>query len=350
MENGERLAATTLESVAELAGVSRSTVSRVLNNDPHVRTATREHVLEIVERAQYVRNRAARNLVSGRTGMIGVVISVDLSDLFSDPFFASLLKEIYGAARKQELVVSVWLLEDAGDKETIDQITRGLTLDGAIVAAGRTDDPIVDALAVTGKPFVLLGRPGNDPNVSYVDIDNHNAERNLTAHLLRLGRQRIATVAGPTNSIAGIDRLNGYLDALREAGIDPDADLIFESDFSAASAKAGTRQLMEHQPDAIVAANDVMAIAAMNELASMGVRVPDDVAVVGFDDVAGAGLANPPLTTVRQSISLLGSEAVRALTELIEDPSVPPRQIEIPTELIVRASCGAHSLQGENKQ
>lgn len=339
--------AMTLERIAAMAGVSRSTVSRVLNDDPHVKDATRLSVLEVVEREGYVPNRAARGLASGRTGMMGIVVSVDLVHLFSDPFFGVLLKELYTASRNMELVVSVWLLEDAGDRKTINQITRGSTIDGAIVAAGRTNDPIVEALGASNKPFVLLGRPSADPRLSYVDIDNRRASDNVTSHLIRLGRRRIATLAGPGTSVAGIDRLAGFHDAHARAGIEPTSDLIFETDYTASDAIEGVRKLMPHQPDAIVAANDVMALAAIGELQAMGLTVPDDVAVVGFDDLGAAARANPPLTTVRQSIRMLASEAVRALTNLVADPAIPPQQIIIPTELIVRASCGAHSLEGE---
>jgi LacI family transcriptional regulator len=299
-------------------------------------------VLEVVERERYVPNRAARGLASGKTGTVGVVVSVDLAHLFSDPFFAVLLKEIYSASRSRELVVSVWLLEDEQDRKTINQITRGSVIDGAIVAAGRTNDPIVEALGDSRRPFVLLGRPANDPRLSYVDIDNRTASENVTAHLLRLGRRRIANLAGPSTSVAGIDRINGYYDALAKAGIERSSDLVYETDFAGASAVPGVRSLMQYDPDAIVAANDVMAIAAMNELQAMGLRVPDDVAVVGFDDLRIAAQATPPLTTVRQSIRVLATEAVRALTELVADPGLPPRQVVIPTELIVRASCGAN--------
>lgn len=342
MEHGERAGATTLERIAELAHVSRSTVSRVLNDDPHVKPATRQRVLDVVEQEGYEPNRAARSLASGRTGMIGVVVSVDLAHLFSDPFFATLIRELYRASRRKELVVSLWLLEDEQDRKTINQITRGSLLDGAIVAAGRTDDPIVQALAGSDKPFVLLGRPVNGADVSYVDIDNQSASRSITNHLLRLGRRRIGSIAGPQFSVAAIDRRAGYREALAAAGIEPDPELEFESDYSATSAIEGVARLLPHRPDAIVAANDVMAIAAMGELADRGLRVPEDVAVVGFDDLAIAARATPPLTTVRQSITLLATEAVRAASELIADGSIPPRQIVIPTELIVRASCGAN--------
>jgi DNA-binding LacI/PurR family transcriptional regulator len=340
--------AETLERVAELAGVSRSTVSRVLNDDDHVKASTREKVLEVVAREGYVLNQAARGLASGRAGTIGIVISVDLAHLFSDPFFAALLKALYSAARDRELVVSVWLLEDDGDPKTINQITRGSTLDGAVVAAGRTNDPIVEALSASNKPFVLLGRPANGASMSYVDIDNRAATRDATRHLLRNGRRRIAHLAGPEIAVAAIDRRAGYLDALEEAGIPLDLNLVHETDFTAADARIGTRRVMEHNPDAILAANDVMAMSAMSELAARGVRVPEDVAVVGFDDLAAASQADPPLTTVRQSIRLLASEAIRTLNALIEDRSIPPQQVVIPTELIVRTSCGAHlPTQGE---
>lgn len=328
----------TLERIAELAGVSRSTVSRVINGDRGVRPATRARVLEVVEREQFEPNRAARGLASGRTGMIGIVMSVDLANLFSDPFFPVLLGGIHAAARDRDLVVSLWVVEEPDDPKTINQIARGSMVDGAIVVAEATSNPIVAALSTTDKPFVLVGRPPDHLDVSHVDVDNRSAGRAVTTHLLETGRRRIATITGPSRSLAAVDRRCGYLDALTAFGLEPRPELIHEADFSTAGAVEGVRALSHLEPDAIVAANDVMAMAALEELRGAGRRVPEDVAVVGFDDLPMAGRSIPPLTTVHQPIELLSSEAVRLLSDLVEDPSLAPQKVVIPTRLIIRAS------------
>lgn len=338
----QKLGTSTLEQIAAIAGVSRSTVSRVLNNDPNVKASTRSDVLAVMARERFVPNRSARGLAMGRTGMIGIVMSVDLGNFFSDPFFAALLQATYAAAREHELVLSLWLPDGADHSGMIDQVARGAVLDGVILAAETATDPIVEELSESGKPFVLLGRSATHEDVSYVDVDNKAAARAATNHLLRLGRTRVATIAGPAFSVAGTDRLAGYHAALDAAGAKTDRSLIYEGDFGAASAVLGTRLLVTAGADAIVAANDVMAIAAIAELNELGIRVPEDVAVVGFDDLPAAREVDPPLTTVRQSIPDLATEALRVLTELIADPARPPARYVVATELIVRTSCGVH--------
>lgn len=330
-----------LERIAELAGVSRSTVSRVLNNDPNVKDSTRDRVLATVEQERFVPNRAARGLAMGRTGMIGIVMSVDFGNFFSDPFFGALLQATYDAARQHELVLSLWMPDGPNDRNTIDQVTSGSMLDGVVMAAENAHDPIVHALSESQKPFVLLGRSATHTDVSFVDVDNRGAAREATAHLAGLGRTRIATIAGPEFSVAGTDRLDGYHDALADAGLPADPALVADGGFTAHGAADAVRAILPAKPDAIFAASDVMAIAAMTELESQGLRVPEDVAVVGFDDLPAARELTPPLTTVRQSVPLLASEALNMLTARIADPAAAKMSKLNPTELIVRESCGA---------
>lgn len=342
MANTPRGKNQTLERIAELAGVSRSTVSRVMNNDPNVADATRASVLDVVARERFVPNRSARGLASGRTGVIGIVIAADLANLFADPYFAVLLQAIYDAARADGLVLSLWLPDD-GDPSTIDQIARGSTLDGVLIAAEAADDPIVLELVKTEKPTVLIGRSEENDRISYVDVDNRAAARTATEHLIDLGRSRIATITGPAHSVASGDRLAGYKDALAEAGLAVDDALIIAGDFSAASGAAATTRLLDQQPDAIVAANDVMAVAALTELEAAGRRTPDDVAVIGFDDLPIAANAEPALSTMCQPIRAVASEAVSVLTQLIGDETSVPVRKSLSAELVVRASCGAEA-------
>jgi LacI family transcriptional regulator len=331
----------TLERIAELSGVSRSTVSRVVNNDPNVRESTRSKVLRIMEQEHYRPNLAARGLASGRTDVIGLVIPVGLSVVFTDPFYPLLMQGIADESRNRDRFVMLWLAEPEYERQTIEQVVSRGVVDGVIIAASAPEDPLVDMLMDAGKPFVMVGRHLARTDVSFVDIGNHEAARNITRHLLRLGARRIATITGPPQMIAGSERLSGYRDALESAGIAFDPALIATTDFTAQSGAAAMSQLLEQQPDAVFAANDAMAIAAIRAIRRAGLRVPEDIAVVGFDDIPGAAEIDPPLTTVRQPIRRLGSTAATTLIELIADPGRRIREVILPTELVVRRSCGS---------
>lgn len=334
----------TLEEIAELSGVSRSTVSRVLNNDPNVRESTRLRVLKVVEEQHYRPNLVARGLASGKTDVIGVVIPVGLSLVFTDPFYPLLLQGIVDAARTRDRFVMLWLAEPEYERRTIEQVVGRGVVDGVIVVSGTAEDPLVDTLVTTEKPFVMIGRHPVRSDVSFVDVDNRNAARTITAHLLRLGARRIAMIAGPRDSIAGADRLAGYEDALGAFGVAVAPALVVETDFSAQSGAAAMLKLVNLRPDAVLAANDTMAIAAIREIQRAGLRVPGDIAVAGFDDIPDAGQTDPPLTTVRQPIRRLGSTAVETLVELIADPVRRIREVILPTELVVRDSCGSSHM------
>jgi len=310
-----------------------------MNDDPNVADTTRASVLDIVARERFVPNRSARGLASGRTGVIGIVVSAELANLFGDPYFAVLLQAVYDAARAKSLVLSLWLPE-ADDAASIDQIVRGSTLDGVLIAAESADDPLVLELVETQKPSVLIGRSEEHDGISYVDVDNRAAGRTATEHLIGLGRTRIATIAGPLHSVASADRLVGYEDALNAAGLGVDDDLVRRGDFSAASAVAAIPDLRRAGLDAIVAANDAMAVAAMAELQAGGVSIPGDVAVIGMDDLPIAAAAQPALSTMRQPIRAVAVEAVDLLNTLIADNTAAPTRVVMQTELVIRESCG----------
>jgi len=176
---------------------------------------------------------------------------------------------------------------------------------------------------------------------SYVDADNIGGAREAVTHLLRLGRTRVATITGPQNMIAGADRLAGYLAALRDRAMVSEPGLIAEGDFTEAGGYRAMQQLLPHRPDAVFAASDMMAVGALRALREAGLRVSEDVAIVGFDDLPQAARTEPPLTTVRQPTYRLGTTTVDALLDLIEYPDSSPRRIVLPTELVVRASCGS---------
>jgi LacI family transcriptional regulator len=337
----------TLEHIALLAGVGRSTVSRVMNNDPRVSAATRERVLEIVRRENYQPNFAARSLASGRSDVIGAVVPMALPNAFSDPFFPSLLQGVATACDSADALLMLWLAVPETEQRLVDKVIGG-PVDGVVVAAHVIGDPLVDALIRGGKRFVLCARHISD-EASYVTIDDRGSVRSLIGHLFRLGRERIATISGPRHMIQSRDRLDAYRETLADFGFDAPAELCVEGDWSEASGYAAMRRLLPANPDAVFAANDQMAFGAIRALKEAGRRVPDDVAIVGFDDIPGAAYTDTPLTTIRQPIQRVGEVAAQTLFELIEDPTAPPRRVVLPTELVVRASCGSAGSHGNHK-
>jgi len=332
----------TLEEIAEISGVSRSTVSRVINNDPHVSETTREKVMAVVKELNYQPNAAARSLAAGRTHILGLVIPSGVSALFSDPYFPILIQGVSATCSAKEYSVMLWLAEAEFERRTIRQVLHNGLLDGVIVSSMQIGDPIVARLRESNLPFVLIGRHPTADEVSYVDVDNDGAAQAAVTHLLRLGRKRIATITGPQNAAVGQERRKGYSKALRARGITVIPELIVEGDFTEDGGALAMQQLLPHHPDAVFAASDVMAVGALRVLHAAGLRVPEDVALVGFDDVPLAARQTPPLTTIRQPIRQMGAMAVETLLTLLEDPEHGAHHILLPTQLVIRDSCGTN--------
>lgn len=222
-------------------------------------------------------------------------------------------------------------------EQTLDQILGIGLIDGVVVTADHLVDPLVDGLLASDLPTVLIGHRRNDLSASYVDIDNVNAAYTLTKHLISLGRRRVGHITGIRGTAAAEDRLDGYRRAA--TGIGPDADeLVVEGDFGGAGGYSGAKALVERGVDAIFCANDASAAGALEALRELDLRVPQDVALAGFDDLEFAARMDPPLTTVRQGIHQQGAEAARVLCQLIEEPERGPIRIVFPTELVIRQS------------
>jgi LacI family transcriptional regulator len=330
-----------IEQIAELSGVSRSTVSRVLNADPNVKESTRARVAEVIERMNYHPNMVARRLASGRTHIIGLVIPTALAALFTDPFFPSLIQGVVSACSAHEHSVMLWLAEPEQERRTIGEVAHNGLLDGVILANSLLEDPLLFKLLEVGLPFIMVGRHPTNADVSYVDVDNLNSAREAVTYLLRLGRRRVGTVTGPANMISGADRRAGYEAALRERGLPCDAGLIVEGDYTEMGGYMAAQRLLAHQPDAIFVASDTMAVGVLRALREAHRAVPEEVAVVSFDDMPFAGRTEPPLTTVRQPIQRMGQLAAETLIEMIEERTSQPRRIILPTELVIRATCGS---------
>ncbi len=332
----------TLEDIAKLAGVSRSTVSRVVNDHPNVSEGVRKRVKEVIISTGYHPNVAARTLASQHSWMIGMVLPRSVSSFFTDPYFPRLTQGIAQACNQYNYTLGLFLVGSKEDEEKIfPLVSRKGNLDGILFQSGEIGDQLIDRLINSNIPLVIVGRPFHTNGVSYIDIDNITAAYNAVSHLIRLGYKRIGTITGLTSSTVSIDRKEGYLRALTERGRNVDESLIIEGDFTEAGGHYAMQQLLAAKPDAIFAASDLLAIGAMRAVREAHFNIPDDIAFVGFDDLPIAKLPDPQLTTIRQPIGQFGIKAVEILIDLIENGINPPRRIIMDTELVIRASCGA---------
>ncbi len=331
-----------LEDIARLSGVSRSTVSRVVNDDLNVKDSTRERVLDVIRRENYRPNIAARGLAAGHTRVIGLVIPVEVSTLFSDPYFPLLIQGVSAVCNAQDYLLMLWLGEPEYERQMADQILHSGLIGGVVLAAGLVNEPILQALAESKMPFVTIGGHPTLDRLNFVDVENVKGTQEAIYHLMGLGRRRIATIAGPESMVAGADRLIGYRNALISRDIPVDPALIVEGDFSELGGYVAMQQLLPQKPDAVFVANDNMAVGAMRAITQAGLSVPQDVALVGFDDMPVAVQLQPALTTVRQPKRRAGAAAANMLLDLIQNPrEEDPHYLMLPTELIVRKSCGA---------
>lgn len=328
----------TVWAVAAAAGVSKTTVSRVLTGSPRVSPEARRAVERAVEALGYVPNRAARSLVTQRTDTIALVVSEPETRVFSEPFFAGTVRGINEELAETEFAFV--LLSASGDRSRIERYIRNGHADGFILMSLHSEDPLLRVLTRTDTPMVLAGRPFPGVNVPYVDADNRAGAAAAVTHLLERGRQRIVTIAGPEDMPVGVDRLEGFREALPPALRRSWRRLVVHGDFSEDSGEEAMRELLRRVPDldAVFAASDLMAIGAMRALRSAGRKIPDDVAVVGFDDSHAARLAEPQLTSVRQPMEEIGRSLARLLLSQLRNPGTRPASLIVPTELVVRES------------
>ncbi|MBM2617347.1 LacI family DNA-binding transcriptional regulator [Actinoplanes sp. LDG1-06] len=333
----------TLEAVARRAGVSRATVSRVVNGSTSVAAAIREAVTRAVDELGYVPNQAARSLVTQRTESIALILPETANRVFSDDLFFPAI--IRGVGVELEAADKQLVLMMAGSAKSHDRVERYAVaghVDGVMFASMHGDDPLPGNLARLGIPVICSGRPlgsldHSGPEVPYVDVDHFGGVAAGVRHLVAAGRRRIATIAGPQDMVAGIDRLAGYRATLEEAGL---AQHVAFGDFTRESGISAMRTLLADDPavDAVFAASDMMAHGALIALKDAGRRVPHDVAVIGFDDFEISRYSDPPLTTVRQPITDMGRTMARQLLGLINGEDGLPDAVVLPTELVVRDS------------
>lgn len=325
-----------LKDVADLAGVSFKTVSNVVNNHPNVTPQTREKVMKAIAELRYRPNMSARSLRHGRSGFLAIA----LPELTS-PYFATLASEIGAVAKRQGLVVLIeeTFGERAGEQIVLEGLASHL-IDGIIFSPMATPANSVAARSDT-TPMVLLGERGHPAGFDHIAVDNVRAAREVTQHLLDCGRQRIAAIGAERGSGTGGLRARGYRAALKAAGVEADpAIMVSRLKYDRASGAMAMASLLDSgaEVDAVFCFNDLMALGALSVLRQRGYRVPDDIAVAGFDDLEEGRYSSPALTTVSPDVPFLAEEAVRLLTRRVAEPDAPAQHIDVPFTIEIRES------------
>lgn len=333
----------TITEVARRAGVSISTVSRVVNGLDRVHPGTRQRVLEIVETLNYQPSAFARGLAIQRTLTLGFVVPT-----ISDPFYLSIVRGVEEAAASEQYSLLIVSQPSVASSQRILELFTQRRVDGMVVVGVTVATEAMKHLHTQGFPLVLL--QGGPKGVVNFAVDNYGGAVAVTEHLLGLEYKRVAYIAGSNGTPDNNDRFRGFRDTLRSAGLRFDTQLFAQGDYSLGSGARATEALLARKVplDAIFAANDQMAIEAMLVLRRSGLRVPEDVAVVGFDDVPMASYAVPPLTTVRQPGYELGFGAAKAVLGALRGEALPTETI-LPVELVVRESCGALTPREESR-
>jgi DNA-binding LacI/PurR family transcriptional regulator len=330
---------TTIYDIAKRAHVSIATVSKVLSGRPYVSTKTRRRVLDVVAELNYVPNAAARTLAGERTGVIGVVITYDPHDLFADPNLLQILYGIDTEVTHHDYALLLSTARSAEDRHSaFKRLLGARRVDGVLVDTGH-DDEGVDLLVEQGYPCVVVGYSSLD--LPSVHPDDYTGAGLLTEHLLKLGHRRIGVIDGPSpSSLAMQTRLRGHQEMLAAWGVPVVAEYRVHGTFRSASGFTGAKALMDldPRPTAIFAFNDRMAFGAIQWLREHGYRVPEDISVAGFDDIASAEHLEPPLTTVRQSPMVTGQRAASILFDLIGQQQIEEREVVLPVYLVERRS------------
>ncbi|GID29501.1 LacI family DNA-binding transcriptional regulator [Paractinoplanes brasiliensis] len=332
----------TIRDVAREAGVSYATVSRVLNGREWVSPEAVRAVREAISRTGYTANPHARSLATGKSGSIAFLLTEPQHLLFEDPNFSVLLRGVAQALSDRELTLILMIASTPEERARTIAYLSGGHVDGVLLVSPHSGDPLLSQLVRAEVPIVACGRVlGYEQVISSVMADDRNGGRSAVEHLIGAGCGRIATITGPQDTAGGVDRLQGYHDALIAHGLTIDPGRIVHGDWSRESGAAAMRTLLERSPDldAVFAASDAMADGALRVLREAGRDVPGDVRVVGFDDSGLAATTEPPLTTVRHPLDRVSEEMVRLLTDVIAGRT--PLSITVPTTLVVRASSPA---------
>jgi len=338
MEKGMNSKVTIIDVAAE-AGVSFGTVSRVINNDVHVKKETRERVLKTMQKLGFVANRQARSLAGGRLNSIGVLVP-DLGTAY----IGEIMRGIDAELSLTNLDLILYTTHRTASKEAnyVANLAQGM-VDGLLLVLPRRPVDFIGTLTQRKFPFVLIDHQGTGRDCPAVGAANWQGGYNATEYLIKLGHKRIGFITGWMDLGCATDRLDGYRSALRTYHIPDAPELIYEGTFFQLDGYTGASVMLDllEPPTAIFASNDVMAMGVMDAVRNRGLRVPDDLSVIGFDDIPQASLIHPALTTISQPLEKMGRVATQILLELLQLPDKQAERIELPTQLIVRDSCSS---------
>ena len=338
--NGRHTGRPTLEEVAVRAGVGRGTVSRVINGSPRVSDRAKAAVEAAIAELGYVPNRAARALAGNRTDAIALVIPEPETRLFAEPYFSDIIRGIGAELADTDMQLLLTLIRTPKERARFAQYLAAHRVDGVLLVSVHEDDPLPDLLEQLDMPAVLNGRRSDLESVSYVDADNVGGARAAVTHLIARGRRQVATITGPLDMYVARCRLDGYRQAVEQSGLATGEELVAAGDFTEEGGRRAMRELLARRPDVdgVFAASDVMAAGARAVLREAGRVVPDDVALVGFEDSAIARHMDPALTSVRQPTEEMGRTMARVLLEEIAERASVRRHVVLATELVQRES------------
>jgi DNA-binding LacI/PurR family transcriptional regulator len=333
----------TIKDVAKRANVAPSTVSRVIADSPRISEKTKRKVREAMKELGYHPNFIARSLASQSSQVIGLVMPSSADQALQNPFFPEVIRGISKAAHEKKYALQM----STGEREEeiyegVIEMLQGRRVDGVILLYSRVNDKLMKYLQQNGLPFVVIGKPHQKAEqITHVDNDNYRAAKEATQYLIELGHERIAFVGGNVNYLVTVDRLLGYEEALKEAGLPYRKDYIMHEEFLKEGGQEAMKELLSlaEPPTALVVADDLMALGVLNTLDEMNLRVPDDISIVSFNNTLLSEISRPPLTSVDIHIFQLGYEAAKNLIEKIVNPNEPIKRVIVPHRLVKRFSC-----------
>ncbi len=329
--------ALTIDNIAQIANVSRTTVSRVLNNKPDVSSETRENILKIISDNEYYPSVLAKGIITKKNYTLGLVIPYDVSSIFINPFHSEVIR---GVLSRADACGYHLLINSSIRNSDIISIYNEKRVEGIIILSPNANDAeLFDKLESSNIPYVATAKIPNTKYTNYVDVDNVLGAYTAIEYLITSGHQRIAMITGPRYLVSHEDRIKGYKQALEKNGIKHDSTYLRFGDNTIESGYSCTMQLLslDNPPTAIFVAGDIMAVGSIQAINNRGLRVPQDISIVGFDDIKFAEYLDPPLTTIRQPANQKGVEACNMLIDLLEN-GTPIKNQMLQVELVIRNS------------